>query len=201
MKRTIARQAAGRDRILKVARKRFEQFGFRRTSVAEIAREAGVATGTLYWHFESKEDLFLHIIEEDNAEWLARAREILDGPGAPAERLAELGIASVAFYQESKLLFAVLRRDRDIVFAPLLDDIHARLLDQNVSMMAEVIREGVVDGTMRPVDPEQAAYILFAVGHCLFNQTDHPYEELAPLLGDMALQGLLARGLRTDPAA
>ena len=47
--------SGSRARILDAARLRFERFGFRRTGVSEIARGAGVAAGTLYRHFESKE--------------------------------------------------------------------------------------------------------------------------------------------------
>ena len=54
MARAVQGSAA---RILEVARKRFETYGYRRTNIAEIARDAGVAPGTIYRHFEGKEDL------------------------------------------------------------------------------------------------------------------------------------------------
>ena len=75
----------------------------------------------------------------------------------------------------------------------LLDQIGEELLEQNVSMMAAVIREGVEAGTMRAVDPEKAAFILFVVGQTLFSQEHHPYEDLMPLLAEIVLEGLLPR--------
>jgi AcrR family transcriptional regulator len=82
-----------RGRILEAAQRRFEAFGYRRTGMAEIAREAGVAAGTLYRYFRNKEHIFFEVVRELNAGWLARAREAVSGPGTAAERLARLGPA------------------------------------------------------------------------------------------------------------
>ncbi len=46
-----------REQILQAALKLFTEFGFRGTSTAEISKQAGVATGTLFHHFKSKEEL------------------------------------------------------------------------------------------------------------------------------------------------
>jgi len=181
------------DLILAAARKRFENFGFRHTSITDIADDAGVAAGTIYWHFESKEALFRRLIDAENADWLERARDALHQPGSALERLAMLARASTDFYQQSRLMLAVLRRDRSMIHAPLLDDIHARLQKQSVSLMAQLLQDGIQDGTVRSVDPEKAAYVLFSVGHALFNQSAHPYEDLADVLADIAVHGLAPR--------
>jgi AcrR family transcriptional regulator len=180
-------------RILEAARRRFERFGYRRTSIAEIAHDAGIAVGTVYRYFKTKEEIFFQVVEDLNATWLAQARQVLHEPGTPTERLARIGPASVKFNQENKLLSSILNRDTEMVSAALLDQIAEELLEQNVSMMAAVIREGVEEGTMRPVDPEKAAFILFVTGQTLFNQEHHPYEDLMPLLAEIILEGLLPR--------
>jgi AcrR family transcriptional regulator len=176
-----------------VARRRFETFGYRRTNIAEIARDAGVAAGTIYRHFDNKEDLLRRVVEESNAEWLEEARRVLRGDGTVIERLTRLGQASVEFNRRYRLLGAVLDRDREIIFAPLLDELHDKLLEENVAMMAEVIRQGVEDGSLRPVDPEKAAFILFVAGQTLFGQQRVPYAEILPLFAEITWQGLVPR--------
>jgi len=91
---------------------------------------------------------------------------------------------------------SVFRRDDEIIFAPLLDELHERLVKQNVAMMADVIRDGIREGTLRDVDPERAAFILFVGGDALnqlHNQTYYPDEDVLPLYADITMQGLLPR--------
>lgn len=61
-----------RERILAAATELFARFGFTKTSLDEIARGAGLAKGTIYYYFPSKEDLFLSAIELKAEELFAR---------------------------------------------------------------------------------------------------------------------------------
>ena len=54
--------------ILAAALKLFSEKGFYRTTTREIARKAGIAEGTLFNYFETKEDLALYFFEEEQAE-------------------------------------------------------------------------------------------------------------------------------------
>ena len=181
-------------RILQVARRHFERFGYRRAAVAEIAREAGVAAGTIYRHYENKVELLRAVLQEVNAEWLAKARDAMSAPGTAIERLYRQGAASIEFHREDALMSAVLRRDTDMIFAPLLEDEHTRLLEANVGMMAEIIREGMAEGSIRAdIDSEKVAYVLFTAGHMLFNQQAHAYADIQPVFVQMVLEGLLPR--------
>jgi AcrR family transcriptional regulator len=54
----------GREELLRAAAEVFAAHGFRQASVDEIAERAGYSKGALYWHFESKEDIFLALLEE-----------------------------------------------------------------------------------------------------------------------------------------
>ena len=182
------------ERILRSARAQFEATGFRKTSIADIAEDAGVAAGTIYWHFNSKEELFLRLIDDDNELWLTHARDALSQPGTALDRLATLARTSAGTYQQSVLLLAALRRDRRMLPPPLLEDIHTRLAKQSISLLAEVIQQGIDEGSIRPVDAEKTAAVLFAAGHGLFNQSDFAYDELAQVLADVAIRGLARAG-------
>ncbi len=182
-----------RARILAAARDRFGAFGYRRTGMAEIARQAGVAAGTPYRYFASKEDIFRAVIQELHDAWLARAREVLAAPGTAIERLARLGEASVEFNRNNSLINSVFRRDEEIIFAPLIEELHTDLLRQNVAMMADVIREGIREGSFRAVDPDAAAFVLFMAGETLSNQAHYPYQDVLSLYGDIVMQGLVPR--------
>ena len=53
------RGAAKRARILEVARRRFSHYGYDKTTMAEIAEDAGMAVGTLYLFFKNKQDIVM----------------------------------------------------------------------------------------------------------------------------------------------
>src|SRR5439155_1114454 len=103
-----------RARILAAAEERFAAFGYRRTGIAEIARDAGVAPGTLYRYFENKEEIFRAVMREGLARWLETARRVLAQPGTALDRLARLGQASVDYNRENALINSVYRRDGEI---------------------------------------------------------------------------------------
>ena len=83
-----AAESPVRARILAAARQRFADFGYRRTGIAEIARDAGIAPGTVYRYFANKEKVFRAVMRHGLAQWLATARRVLTAPGTAVERLA-----------------------------------------------------------------------------------------------------------------
>ena len=192
-KRPVAADSPVRARILAAARQRFADFGYRRTGIAEIARDAGIAPGTVYRYFANKEEVFRAVMRDGLARWLATARRVLNAPGTAVERLARLGQASLEFSRDDALVHSVYRRDGEIIFAPLLEELHAELVREHVAMMAGVIRAGIRDGTFRAVDPERAAFVLFSGGDALSNQHRYPYNEVLPLYMEIVMSGLLPR--------
>jgi AcrR family transcriptional regulator len=71
-----------RDRIVEVAMRHFAEHGFRGARVEDIAAEVGVAKGTVFLHFGSKEGLFLAAYRRAVSElpgWLDAPREVVDG--------------------------------------------------------------------------------------------------------------------------
>src|SRR6266850_2602965 len=76
-----------RDAILKAATTVFARRGYFQSQVADVAREAGVAAGTVYLYFRSKDDLLVSIFERTMRDGLARVRDSVADTSDPAERL------------------------------------------------------------------------------------------------------------------
>ncbi|MCK9862090.1 TetR family transcriptional regulator C-terminal domain-containing protein [Paenibacillus sp. ATY16] len=56
-------------KIADAARALFVQKGYKATSIEDIVKATGCSAGNIYYHFKSKEGLFLHLIEDWNTEW------------------------------------------------------------------------------------------------------------------------------------
>jgi AcrR family transcriptional regulator len=80
-------QAETRDRLLDAAAALFAEHGFSGTSVASIAKRAGVTTGAIYSNFAGKDDLFTAVVERHMKRQAGAYRELYSEGGAPAERM------------------------------------------------------------------------------------------------------------------
>src|SRR5918996_4344493 len=76
-----------RDAILRAAIDTFAARGFFNAQVADVARAAGVAAGTVYLYFRGKDDLLVSIFERTMTEAIAEVRDTLDSVTDPVERL------------------------------------------------------------------------------------------------------------------
>ena len=93
-RRSSTRRQAGtgdkRAAILSAATRVFARRGFFNAQVADVAREAGVAAGTVYLYFRSKDDLLTSIFEESMNRALEQTERALEGVTDPIERLYRL---------------------------------------------------------------------------------------------------------------
>src|SRR5690348_14691404 len=80
-------QTATREKILAAAMARFSHYGFRRTSMEDIAAEAGVARASLYTQFQNKEEIFRSLAASLHEEALAGAEAAFAREGSIADRL------------------------------------------------------------------------------------------------------------------
>lgn len=102
------------DRILDAAARLLLRYGHDRTTINDIAREAGIAKGSVYAHWRSRDRLFLALLRREQAVLLAQIRARLLAAGRPAD-LELLLAESVRAYQRSPLVTAVLTRDTEVL--------------------------------------------------------------------------------------
>jgi TetR/AcrR family fatty acid metabolism transcriptional regulator len=79
-----------REAILRAATHVFARNGYFQSQVADIARAAGVAAGTVYLYFRSKDDLLVSLFERTMREAIEEGRAALAGIADPRERLARI---------------------------------------------------------------------------------------------------------------
>lgn len=82
--------AVPRERILNCAASMFRQRGFKSTTVRDIAGEVGILSGSLFHHFQSKEEILLEIMREAAFTICVRAEKVLEDVPAPQQQLREL---------------------------------------------------------------------------------------------------------------
>ena len=159
--RTPAARSDKHGHILRAATRVFARHGFSDAQVADIAKEAGVAAGTVYLYFRSKDDLLATIFERTMREAIAEGRAALAGIADPIARLREI----------ARQHLDRLGRDRDlaVVFQVELrrstkhmERFSATQLREYLGILRSVIADGQAAGAFRPdVNPTLAAKIVF----------------------------------------
>jgi TetR/AcrR family fatty acid metabolism transcriptional regulator len=156
-----ADKADKRDAILRAAIETFAARGFFNAQVADVARAAGVAAGTVYLYFRGKDDLLISIFDRTMKEAIAAGRQSVAAKASPIERLREI----------AKLHLGRLGRDRDlaVVFqvelrqsTKFMERFSATHLREYLGIIRDIIEEGQQKGAFRrQVNPTLAAKVFF----------------------------------------
>lgn len=108
MRKTKEEAAVTRNRLLSAALVVFSRKGYAATTLNDIADEAEVTRGAIYWHFGSKAELYNALVQERFAETFAGLSDVLSQPGAPSDRLRHFLLWTVDLVEDDPNYRAVL---------------------------------------------------------------------------------------------
>lgn len=167
-------------RIVEAARSRFLKAGVDGASLREIARDAGTNIGMIVYYFPSKDDLFLAVVEETYAPFLAGLASALSGDDAVADRLKR------AFVRIGNCTERELEVVRLVVREALLSStrfrrIVRRFMRGHVPLLLQTVAEGVARGELdATVPPPMLLIVPLGVG-ALPQLLRRAAEEIPPL--------------------
>jgi AcrR family transcriptional regulator len=174
---TQSRGEETRTRILEAAVEAFARYGYDATGVAEICRRAGVTKGGFYHHFRSKQAVFLEMLErwlEGIDAQLAVARS--GGDEVPAELLRMTEMVRHVFQEAGGKLPIFLEFLTKAGHSPTVWQATVAPFRKYHRFFAQMIEEGMAEGSLRPVDADVASHVLlaFAVGLLALGLLDPP---------------------------
>jgi TetR/AcrR family fatty acid metabolism transcriptional regulator len=149
---SFVKQAAAtsekRDLILKAATRVFARNGFFQSQVADVARVAGVAAGTVYLYFKGKDDLLVSIFERSMKDVLREGRKAVDQIADPAERLrkiAQLHLDRVGRDKDHAVVFQVELRQS----VKFMERFSESFLQDYFKLIRDAIADGQQAGAFR----------------------------------------------------
>jgi AcrR family transcriptional regulator len=153
-----------RARILQVARQAFASQGYDATGVAEICRSAGVSKGAFYHHFPSKQAVFLALLDEWLAALDAQMSVLFQGSANVAQGLVgAAGLTGMVFQSASGQLPMFLEFWREASHDPLVWKATMGPFRRYQELFAGIVKQGVAEGSLRPVDPLTTARLIVAL--------------------------------------
>lgn len=137
-----------RKAIMRAATRVFARNGYFNSKVADVAREAGVADGTIYLYFKSKEEILRSIFEHNMAEAVATGREELskiEDPREKLQRIAHHHLERLGADRDLAIVFQVELR----ASTKFMEELSAAGLAEYLSLIREVFEEGQRAGVFR----------------------------------------------------
>jgi AcrR family transcriptional regulator len=197
--RKAREKIARREAIVKAAREVFAEKGLLASTIADVARRAEVAKGTIYLHFKSKEEMFTALMDEGLALVAKRFTEAVDSSLRADDNLRRLCDAYCRLYREEPQYFKLL-------FFCSHSDVRAKTCAdpsecQGLPPLAALIQQGIDEGTFAPtVDATKVAAIAWASSNgiiLMYEEHPHhttsfdlPFEELLRTNMELLIQGL-----------
>jgi AcrR family transcriptional regulator len=184
--------AVRRAQILEAALACFGENGLHASKMDDIARASGLSKGAIYWHFKSKEEIFLALFDQFEQE-LFRDWERLDAEDgtAPLETLRRVAELTLSRILETRLL---LDAWTEFLRHPKSRTRMAAVYRQSRERLAATVQRGVDAGEIRPCNPEHIAATLTGLVEGLLLQafTDPSYDPLGawPTAWDAIARGL-----------
>ncbi|WP_335933147.1 TetR/AcrR family transcriptional regulator [Streptomyces sp. PTD5-9] len=189
--RTEATRLANRERLLDAARELLAEGGYAAASVTALAERAGVATGSVYNHFASKQELLAAVFRHVAGHELSAVQEAVRAGTGAAERLRALvEVFSRRALRAPRTAWALLAEPVD----PLVEQERLTYRRGYHALAESVVAAGVAAGELPPQDTRlSAAAVIGAVGEALLGPLSPVGERADP---EPVVAGLTALCLR-----
>lgn len=191
-----------RDDILAAAKTVFAHKGYQATTIADIAKQVGLAYGSIYWYFSSKDELFHALMEAEEAALRGHLTTTLSGLGAGAsgEVIFRAAVrATFEFFEADRATVKLLFRDSLALgdrFEKHLFGIYERFIADIEALIADAQRRG--DLVAAP--PRMVAFSLAAlIGQLAYRRLTTDDGVDAGVVADFVVS-LVLDGLRPRPS-
>ena len=162
-------ECEARRAILEVARTRFLHYGYKKTTIDEIASDAGVGKGSVYLHFSSKEDILLTIARDVKRSVTVQIRSIAGSLAKPEEKLRRMMLAKILTVHDAAFSTTHGIDLVDDMMRPKVMECGREEQEVQMNLIAGVLREGEENGdfSLHGHDPDEVAH-LFCVSYMSF---------------------------------
>ena len=193
IKKVIVLKTSKMNAIFQASIDIFSEKGFEKATMDEIAARANVAKGTIYYHFKSKEELFLFLVEEGVSVLVDAVQSRISNVPHCKDKLMVVLEEQLFFFQTYNDFCVILLReswgaeDRQLQFR--------KKINSYTHIIETILRQGIDANELDPIDTVIAAYSIFGSIsltslHILMKEGSFDIEFVKSQLQPLLLQGL-----------
>ena len=197
-KKTLRNGSSGkRELILRAATRVFARNGYFNSKVADIARAADVADGTVYLYFKSKEEILHSIFDQNMAEAIASGRKLIKAHSDPREKLrqiARLHLERLGADRDLAVVFQVELRGS----TKFMEEFSAAGFAEYLDLLRKIFEEGQRSRVFRKdLNAKVVSKILFGAldemaTNWIISHRNYQLEPMADVVMDVFLNGVSA---------
>ena len=185
-----------REAILHAATKVFAKKGYFNSKVADIAAVAGIADGTVYLYFKSKDEILHSLFDRAMSDFIAEGRRelaVIDEPAAKLKRVAELHLEKLGADRDLAVVFQVELRGS----TKFMQEFSAAGFGEYLDIIRQTIENGQKSGVFRnDIKPVVAAKILYGaldemVTNWVLSKKSYPLRPMAAEVMKVFFGGVL----------
>ena len=162
MRRTKEESEITREQILDAALTIFSSKGYSRTTLNDIAKEAGLTRGAVYWHFGGKAETYSVLVEERLSKVTQVLRNIFNNDSSPEKKIQKLLITSMKYVEEYADYRAIMQLT--LFKTEVIDEVEEMMKTKKggtikiISEITNIIDKGIALGQFREdLDSKSAA--------------------------------------------
>lgn len=183
--------------IIEAATKSFSLFGFKATTMDQVAKIANVGKGTIYTFFKNKEELFDEIISSLISEMKQAADEAMDSTLSFHEKVHR-GLYQILEFRLKHQLTIKLFQEEKEMGTPAVMEVMIKLEDAILGYLKEKIIAAIEKGEIQECNPDVTAFIMLKLYVALifdWEKRNEPLEkeEIAKLFEQYIFEGLSSR--------
>ncbi|CUS97702.1 transcriptional regulator, TetR family [Candidatus Kryptobacter tengchongensis] len=142
-----------KDEIVEIARDIFARFGFRKTTMEEIAKAVKKAKSSLYYYFQSKEEVFQAVIEQEAKVLREKIKKAMDQEETPQGKLRAYIIARMKALKQLANFYSALK-DEYLENYRFIEKFRKKYDEEETNAINEILKEGVENGIFKVKDIE-----------------------------------------------
>lgn len=166
-----------RQQIIEAATKSFSLFGYKATTMDQVAKLANVGKGTIYTFFENKEELFDDIITDLIENMKQVATESLDSELPFKDNVHQALYRMLEFRLTHQLTIKLFQEARDIG-TPIVQEVMSKIEDEILSFIKEKVRIAIKKKQIQECDPDLTAFILVKLYIALIFDWEKKHKQL-----------------------
>ena len=157
------KRASREGKIFDAALKLFAQYGYKKTTLEDVAGECGMTPGNIYFYVKNKKDLYEKTVRNALDRWRASVAEAVANEKRAPEKFAVMAGRSFEYLSRRADIAAVLERDPDIFTLSPGEDRFRDINEGAMRIMEDILEQGIREKSFHKMNVGHAAEFLFSV--------------------------------------